>query len=127
MATKPTGVHCSVLQHSVDWAHKINLIVVQAYSNYGDIIRHTMGKCREISNTAFAKALLLSLQQEFEKLLDDNDGIADTNSKDFTAIKVKLLIFFTSFIHYYQGCYRPGNGQGKNVLFWLGKSQGILF
>ena len=100
---------------------------MQAYSNYGDIIRHTMGKCREISNTAFAKALLLSLQQEFEKLLDDNDGIADTNSKDFTAIKVKLLIFFTSFIHYYQGWYRPGNGQGKNVLFWLGKSQGILF
>ena len=66
------------------------LIVVQAYSNYGDIIRHTMAKCREISNTAFAKALLLSLQQEFEKLLDDNDGIADTNSKDFTAIKVLL-------------------------------------
>jgi len=49
-----------------------------------------MAKCREISNTAFAKALLLSLQQEFEKLLDNNDGIADTNSKDFTAIKVLL-------------------------------------
>lgn len=49
-----------------------------------------MGKCREISNTAFAKALLLSLQQEFEKLLDDNEGSADTNSKDFAAIKVRF-------------------------------------
>ena len=68
----------------------INVIVVQAYSNYGDIIRHTMAKCREISNTAFAKALLLSLQQEFEKLLDDNDGNADTSSKDYAAIKVLL-------------------------------------
>ena len=68
----------------------LNHIVFQAYSNYGDIIRHTMSKCREISNTAFAKALLLSLQQEFEKLLDDNEGSADTNSKDFAAIKVKF-------------------------------------
>ena len=64
---------------------------VQAYSNYGDIIRHTMTKCRDISNSAFAKALLLSLQQEFEKLQDDNDGTADTNSKEFAGIKV---IFF---------------------------------
>lgn len=61
---------------------------VQAYSNYGDIIRHTMTKCRDISNSAFAKALLLSLQQEFEKLQDDNDGTADTNSKEFAGIKV---------------------------------------
>ena len=66
------------------------MIVVQAYSNFGDIIRHTMAKCREISNAAFAKALLLSLQQEFEKLLDDNDGNVDTRSKDYATIKVRL-------------------------------------
>ena len=50
-----------------------------------------MTKCRDISNSAFAKALLLSLQQEFEKLQDDSDGTADTNSKEFAGIKV---IFF---------------------------------
>lgn len=61
--------------------------LIRAYSNYGDIIRHTMTKCRDISNSAFAKALLLSLQQEFEKLQDDNDGTADTNSKEFAGIK----------------------------------------
>ena len=47
-----------------------------------------MNKCREIDHKAFAKALLLSLQQEFEKLLDDNNGEADPNSKEFGAIKV---------------------------------------
>ncbi|XP_078379288.1 cohesin subunit SA-2-like isoform X3 [Oculina patagonica] len=71
--------------------------LIKAYSNYGDIIRHTMGKCREISNAAFAKALLLSLQQEFEKLLDDNEGTADTNSKDFAAIKELAHRFALSF------------------------------
>ena len=47
-----------------------------------------MGKCREIHNAAFAKTLLLSLQQEFEKLQDNSDGSVDTTSKDFVAIKV---------------------------------------
>lgn len=61
--------------------------LIKAYSNFGDIIRYTMNKCREIDHKAFAKSLLLSLQQEFEKLLDDNNGEADTNSKEFAAIK----------------------------------------
>ncbi|PFX16109.1 cohesin subunit SA-2-like [Stylophora pistillata] len=61
--------------------------LIRAYSNYGDIIRHTMTKCRDISNSAFAKALLLSLQQEFEKFKDDNDGTAETNSKEFSGVK----------------------------------------
>lgn len=47
-----------------------------------------MGKCREIDNKAFAKVLLLSLQQEFEKLLDDGDGDVNTTSKEFATIKV---------------------------------------
>ena len=63
-------------------------VFTKAYSNFGDIIRHTMGKCREIDNKAFAKVLLLSLQQEFEKLLDDSEGDIETNSKDFAALKV---------------------------------------
>ena len=94
------------------------MIVLQAYSNYGDIIRHTMAKCREISNTAFAKALLLSLQQEFEKLLDDNDGNADTSSKDYTAIKVLLCTFFILLYSiYFQGCHRPvRKWSGKNII-----------
>ena len=46
-----------------------------------------MGKCWEIDNEAFARVLLLSLQQEFEKLLDDSEGDIETNSKDFAALK----------------------------------------
>ena len=67
-------------------------IFIKAYSNFGDIIRFTMGKCREIDNKAFAKVLLLSLQQEFEKLRDDNEGEVDSNSKDFAAIKVCFFL-----------------------------------
>lgn len=47
-----------------------------------------MNKCREIDHKAFAKTLLLSLQQEFEKLLDDNNGESNVSSKEFGAIKV---------------------------------------
>ena len=64
------------------------LSFVQAYSNFGDVIRHTMGKCREIHNKAFARVLLLSLQQEFEKLMDESEGNVDSSSKEFAAIKV---------------------------------------
>ena len=105
---------CALLQH----AELISfVIVVQAYSNYGDIIRHTMAKCREISNTAFAKALLLSLQQEFEKLLDDNNGNADTSSKDYTAIKVQCTCtafnLFPSFIQYIFRVATDLSGNGR--------------
>lgn len=71
--------------------------LIKAYSNFGDIIRFTMGKCREIDNKAFAKVLLLSLQQEFEKLRDDNEGEVDSNSKDFAAIKELARRFALSF------------------------------
>lgn len=66
----------------------VAIFFTKAYSNFGDIIRHTMGKCREIDNKAFARVLLLSLRQEFEKLLDDSEGDIETNSKDFAALKV---------------------------------------
>lgn len=47
-----------------------------------------MGKCREIHTKAFARVLLLSLQQEFEKLMDDSEGDIDSGSKEFATIKV---------------------------------------
>lgn len=71
--------------------------LLKAYSNFGDIIRHTMGKCREIDNKAFARVLLLSLKQEFEKLLDDSEGDIETNSKDFAALKELARRFALSF------------------------------
>lgn len=72
--------------------NKTPVVFVQAYSNFGDIIRHTMGKCREIHTKAFARVLLLSLQQEFEKLMDDSEGDIDSGSKEFATIKVCQLL-----------------------------------
>ena len=39
------------------------ILYLQAYSGYSDIIKHTMSKAKEINAIAFAKTLLLSLQQ----------------------------------------------------------------
>ena len=58
-----------------------------------------MGKCREIDHKGFAKALLLSLQMEFEKLLDDNGGKADTSSKEFATIKVSYQLVREALYH----------------------------
>ncbi|XP_028518614.1 cohesin subunit SA-1 [Exaiptasia diaphana] len=59
----------------------------KAFGDFGDIIKHTMNKCKEINKTTYAKTLLTSLQQEFVCLKDDFQGEVDVKSEDFGLIR----------------------------------------
>ncbi|XP_032234908.2 cohesin subunit SA-1 isoform X2 [Nematostella vectensis] len=61
--------------------------LIKGFTNFGDIIKHTMSKCREISKTGFMKAVLTTLQQEFLEVKDEQEDKVDMDSPDFMAIK----------------------------------------
>ncbi|XP_069775856.1 cohesin subunit SA-2-like isoform X2 [Narcine bancroftii] len=56
------------------------------YSDYGDIIKEMLSKARQIDKVECARTLLLSLQQLFTELLQDQEH-ADRSSVTFIAIK----------------------------------------
>ncbi|XP_032870593.1 cohesin subunit SA-2-like isoform X1 [Amblyraja radiata] len=56
------------------------------YNDYGDIIKEMLSKARQIDKVECAKTLLLSLQQLFSELLQDQ-GYADRATVQFSAIK----------------------------------------
>ncbi|XP_078284314.1 cohesin subunit SA-1 [Rhinoraja longicauda] len=56
------------------------------YSDYGDIIKEMLSKARQIDKVECAKTLLLSLQQLFNELLQDQ-GYTDRSTVHFSAIK----------------------------------------
>ncbi|XP_051900460.1 cohesin subunit SA-2-like isoform X2 [Pristis pectinata] len=56
------------------------------YSDYGDIIKEMLSKARQIDKVECAKTLLLSLQQLFSELLQDQEYV-DRSSVAFSAIK----------------------------------------
>ncbi|XP_072908145.1 cohesin subunit SA-1-like isoform X1 [Hemitrygon akajei] len=56
------------------------------YSDYGDIIKEMLSKARQIDKVECAKTLLLSLQQLFNELLQDQE-YASHSSVAFSAIK----------------------------------------
>ncbi|KAL3847142.1 hypothetical protein ACJMK2_018071 [Sinanodonta woodiana] len=67
------------------------------YNDYGDIIKATLGKAREINKVATAKALASSLTQLFKELQDEQGGQLDKSSDAFQSIKELARRFSLSF------------------------------
>ncbi|XP_078392396.1 cohesin subunit SA-1-like [Cetorhinus maximus] len=57
------------------------------YGDYGDIIKEMLAKARLVDKIECAKTLLLSLQQLFNELLQDQGSVIDRSSGGFSAIK----------------------------------------
>lgn len=66
------------------------------YNDYGDIIKCTLSKAREINKVTTSKTLAMSLQQLFKELLAEQ-GTVDRSSDAFQSIKELCRRFALSF------------------------------
>ena len=60
---------------------------IQFYNDYGDIIKATLGKAREINKVHTAKTLAASLTQLYRELQEEQH-VVDHSSESFLSIKV---------------------------------------
>ncbi|KPP70893.1 hypothetical protein Z043_110241, partial [Scleropages formosus] len=67
------------------------------YNDYGDIIKETMSKTRQIDKIQCAKTLILSLQQLFNEMLSDLGYNFDRSSSAFCGIKELARRFSLTF------------------------------
>uniref|UniRef100_A0AAR2JQ12 Cohesin subunit SA n=1 Tax=Pygocentrus nattereri TaxID=42514 RepID=A0AAR2JQ12_PYGNA len=67
------------------------------YNDYGDIIKETMSKTRQIDKIQCAKTLILSLQQLFNEMLSDLGPGFDRSSSAFCGIKELARRFSLTF------------------------------
>uniref|UniRef100_A0A8B9K5H4 Cohesin subunit SA n=1 Tax=Astyanax mexicanus TaxID=7994 RepID=A0A8B9K5H4_ASTMX len=67
------------------------------YNDYGDIIKETMSKTRQIDKIQCAKTLILSLQQLFNEMLSELGCNFDRSSSSFCGIKELARRFSLTF------------------------------
>uniref|UniRef100_A0A673HQ89 Cohesin subunit SA n=1 Tax=Sinocyclocheilus rhinocerous TaxID=307959 RepID=A0A673HQ89_9TELE len=67
------------------------------YNDYGDIIKETMSKARQIDKIQCAKTLILSLQQLFNEMLNDLGCNFDRSASAFFGIKELARRFSLTF------------------------------
>uniref|UniRef100_A0A8C5A4K7 Cohesin subunit SA n=1 Tax=Gadus morhua TaxID=8049 RepID=A0A8C5A4K7_GADMO len=67
------------------------------YNDYGDIIKETMSKTRQIDKIQCAKTLILSLQQLFNEMLSELGHGFDRSSSSFCGIKELARRFSLTF------------------------------
>ncbi|XP_036161921.1 cohesin subunit SA-2 isoform X6 [Myotis myotis] len=67
------------------------------YNDYGDIIKETMSKTRQIDKIQCAKTLILSLQQLFNEMIQENGYNFDRSSTTFSGIKELARRFALTF------------------------------
>lgn len=63
--------------------------IFQCYNEYGDIIKTTMGKAREINKINCALTMVLSLVSTYRDMQNANDSLyVSKSSQSFTDLKV---------------------------------------
>ncbi|XP_063793320.1 cohesin subunit SA-2 [Pseudophryne corroboree] len=67
------------------------------YNDYGDIIKETMSKTRQIDKIQCAKTLILSLQQLFNEMIQEHGYNFDRSSPTFSGIKELARRFALTF------------------------------
>nr|DBA13736.1 TPA: hypothetical protein GDO54_017080 [Pyxicephalus adspersus] len=67
------------------------------YNDYGDIIKETMSKTRQIDKIQCAKTLILSLQQLFNEIIQEHGYSFDRSSSTFCGIKELARRFALTF------------------------------
>lgn len=70
---------------------------VKFYNDYGDIIKATLGKAREINKVNCARTMALSLTKLFNEIQSNQGGVIDRQSDSFSAIKELAKRFALSF------------------------------
>jgi len=70
---------------------------VRYYNDYGDIIKATLGKAREINKVNCSLTMVLSLKNVFKQLPKANGWMVDRQSDDFVALKDLAKRFALSF------------------------------
>uniref|UniRef100_A0A8D3E1X6 Cohesin subunit SA n=1 Tax=Scophthalmus maximus TaxID=52904 RepID=A0A8D3E1X6_SCOMX len=73
------------------------LSLPQYYNDYGDIIKETLSKTRQTDKILCAKTLILSLQQLFNELLQDQGPNLDRTSSHVSGIKELARRFALTF------------------------------
>ncbi|EMP35413.1 Cohesin subunit SA-2, partial [Chelonia mydas] len=92
---KQMRVFCQICQH---YLTNVNTAVKEQYYNdYGDIIKETMSKTRQIDKIQCAKTLILSLQQLFNEMIQENGYNFDRSSPTFSGIKELARRFALTF------------------------------
>ncbi|KAL6471718.1 hypothetical protein MHYP_G00203680 [Metynnis hypsauchen] len=67
------------------------------YNNYGDIIKETLSKTRQTDKILCAKTLILSVQQLFNELIQDEGPNLDRTSAHVSGLKELALRFAMTF------------------------------
>jgi cohesin complex subunit SA-1/2 len=78
---------------------------VKYYNDYGDIIKTTLGKAREINKVSCARTMVLSLTMLFRDLHRDAGSRIDRQSDEFVGVKVRGNIsdqLKTRYEHFYR-------------------------
>lgn len=70
---------------------------VKHYNDYGDIIKATLGKAREINKSNCALTMIVSLTTVFQELPKVNSWMVDRTSDEFNALKDLAKRFALSF------------------------------
>lgn len=66
--------------------------ILQCYNEYGDIIKTTMGKAREINKINCALTMVLSLVSTYKDIQTANDSVfVSKGSQSFTDLKVSAF------------------------------------
>lgn len=84
---------------------------VKYYNDYGDIIKTTLGKAREINKVSCARTMVLSLTMLFRDLHRDSGSRIDRQSEEFVGVKVScfiLAVFFSYEQNYSLAVNLPG-------------------
>ncbi|ELV11984.1 Cohesin subunit SA-2 [Tupaia chinensis] len=91
---------CKLIVYSVvemNTAADIFKQYMKYYNDYGDIIKETMSKTRQIDKIQCAKTLILSLQQLFNEMIQENGYNFDRSSSTFSGIKELARRFALTF------------------------------
>ena len=71
---------------------------VKYYNDYGDIIKTTLGKSREINKVSCARTMAVSLSMLFRDLHRDPGNRIDRQSEEFSSLKVSQFITYLVLI-----------------------------
>ena len=74
---------------------------MQHYNDYGDIIKATLGKAREINKVNCALTMVMSLTRLFNDLPKVNNWMVDRQSDEFVALKVRSLLVAVPLLNVY--------------------------
>ncbi|XP_028401572.1 cohesin subunit SA-2-like [Dendronephthya gigantea] len=81
---------CKLFAYNIFDMHRASEVFskfISAFGNFGDIIKHTMSKCREINIEYYTKTIVFTLFEEYKELCNNEDRSPDKTSEEYIALK----------------------------------------